>query len=76
VALAVLFLRARGGVAFTAGAPPQLGACSFLSSALPALTDLGFLGINVKGFTRGRNHLFRAWRSRCPLTTPTPAGPQ
>jgi hypothetical protein len=75
VALAVLFLRARGGVAFVAGAAPQLRACVYLSGALPALADLGRLGINVKGFTRGRNHLFKAWRSRAPAPTPTPAPP-
>jgi hypothetical protein len=72
VALAVLFLRGRGGVAFGGGAPAHLRACAYLSGALPALADLGRLGINVKGFTRGRNHLFKAWRSRAPTPPPTP----
>jgi hypothetical protein len=63
VALAVLYLRAGGGVAWPGADGFFLGPCGVLGGTLPRFTDLHHLRVDVKGFTRGKNHLYRGWRS-------------
>jgi hypothetical protein len=72
VALAVLYLRGGGGVEWGAG-DERLPKSALLADLLPPLSDLRYLDIDVKAFTRGRNHLFKAWRS---AATPRPSPPR